>query len=80
MIVSILGVCLVAVLGLVGQATRRAYDRTASAVAVPGHSGYPAGGGTFSAGPPSGRHGSHRPPEPPDDSLAARPVRIHFPE
>jgi Flp pilus assembly pilin Flp len=43
-IVAVVGACLVAILGLIGRATHRAYDRTATAVSE-GKSGFQGGGG-----------------------------------
>jgi Flp pilus assembly pilin Flp len=43
-IVAVVGACLVAILGLIGRATHRAYDRTASAVSE-GKPGFQGGGG-----------------------------------
>ncbi len=69
-IVAVVGACLVAILGLVGRATNRAYERTSSAVSQgkPGFQG--TGGviltGTSSSGPRPGRG----PAEPPPDSSA----------
>jgi Flp pilus assembly pilin Flp len=70
-IVAVVGACLVAILGLVGRATNRAYERTASAVSQ-GKPGFQGGGGgvvltgTASGGRPRGRG----PEEPPADSAA----------
>jgi Flp pilus assembly pilin Flp len=69
-IVAVVGACLVAILGLVGRATNRAYERTASAVSQ-GKPGFQGGGGgiltgTSSSGRPRGR----APDEPPADSAA----------
>jgi Flp pilus assembly pilin Flp len=70
-IVAVVGACLVAILGLVGRATNRAYERTASAVSQgkPGFQG--TGGviltGTSSGGPRRGRG----PAEAPADSAAS---------
>lgn len=44
-IVAIIGACLVAILGLVGRATRNAYDRTSTSISNRTTSGYPAPGG-----------------------------------
>lgn len=49
-IVALVGACLVAILGLVGRATRRAYDLTASSISPPAASAFPAGGGGGSGG------------------------------
>ena len=71
-IVAVIGVCLVAILGLLGRATGRAYDRTAAAVSLPGNSGYsgvPAGILTSTSS--HWRGDAHGPEEPPDDSLAS---------
>ena len=43
-IVAVVGACLVAILGLVGRATNRAYERTATAVSQ-GKTGFQGGGG-----------------------------------
>jgi Flp pilus assembly pilin Flp len=73
-IVAVVGACLVAILGLVGRATNRAYERTASAVSQgkPGFQG--TGGailtGTSPTGPRAGR-GSAEPP--PDSAASAEP-------
>jgi Flp pilus assembly pilin Flp len=79
-IVAVVGACLVAILGLVGRATNRAYERTASAVSQ-GKPGFQGSGGvmltgTSSTGPRAGR-GPTEPPadsagsaEPPPDSAA----------
>jgi Flp pilus assembly pilin Flp len=73
-IVAVVGACLVAILGLLGRATNRAYERTATAVSQ-GKPGFQAGGGsgggviltgTSSSGRPRGR----TPDEPPADSSA----------
>jgi Flp pilus assembly pilin Flp len=54
-IVAIIGACLVAILGLVGRATRNAYDRTSSSISNRTTSGYPAqGGGGMGGGGLSG--------------------------
>ena len=72
MIVALVGACLVAILGLVGRATGRAYDRTAAAVSHGGSSGYGGNGGVILVSSPSGggrpRHGTEPPPA---DSTAA---------
>ena len=68
-IVAVVGACLVAILGLVGRATHRAYDRTASAVSE-GKSGFQGGGG---GGILTGTSSGVRPrpdAEPPPDSVA----------
>ena len=51
-IVAIIGACLVAILGLVGRATRNAYDRTSSSISNRTTSGYsaPVGGGMGGGG------------------------------
>jgi Flp pilus assembly pilin Flp len=55
MIVAIIGACLVAILGLVGRATRNAYDRTSSSISNRTTSAYPAqGGGGMGGGGLSG--------------------------
>jgi Flp pilus assembly pilin Flp len=70
-IVAVVGACLVAILGLVGRATNRAYERTASAVS----SGKPAfpggGGGVMLTGTSSARRGGRGPAEPPPDSATS---------
>jgi Flp pilus assembly pilin Flp len=70
-IVAVVGACLVAILGLVGRATNRAYERTSSAVSQgkPGFQGSGGGmlTGTVSTGPRAGRAA----PEPPPDSAAS---------
>jgi len=74
-IVAVVGACLVAILGLVGRATNRAYERTASAVSV-GKPGYQGGGGgviltgTSSTGP---RRGQPSAEPPPDSAASAEP-------
>ena len=69
-IVAVVGACLVAILGLVGRATNRAYDRTASAVSrevrISGGRGGVILTGTSSTGPRAARG----PAEPPPDSAA----------
>jgi Flp pilus assembly pilin Flp len=71
-IVAVIGVCLVAILGLIGRATGRAYDRTAAAVSLPGNSGYSALPAGILTSTISHRRGHvHGPGEPPDDSLAS---------
>jgi Flp pilus assembly pilin Flp len=70
-IVAVVGACLVAILGLVGKATHRAYDRTASAVSE-GKSGFQGGGG--GGGILTGTSSGVRPrpsAEPPPDSTAS---------
>ena len=67
-IVAVVGACLVAILGLVGRATNRAYERTSSAVSQ-GKPGFQGGGGVILTGRSSG--GRPRAPgseEPPADS------------
>ena len=73
MIVALVGACLVAILGLVGTATGRAYDRTAAAVSHGGSSGYGGSGGvTLISSPSGGGRPSHRRTEaPPADSASA---------
>jgi Flp pilus assembly pilin Flp len=70
-IVAVVGACLVAILGLVGRATNRAYERTASAVSVgkPGFQG--SGGGVILTGSSSARRGGRGPAEPPPDSATS---------
>lgn len=69
-IVALVGACLVAILGLVGRATNRAYERTASAVSG-GKSGYQGGSGVILTGTSSaGRRGGRGEAEPPPDSTA----------
>jgi Flp pilus assembly pilin Flp len=71
-IVAIVGVCLVAILGLIGRATGRAYDRTAAAVSLQANSGYPTvPAGILTSTTSRGRGGARGPAEPPDDSLAS---------
>jgi Flp pilus assembly pilin Flp len=54
-IVAIIGACLVAILGLVGRATRNAYDRTSSSISNQTPAAYPAqGGGGMGGGGLSG--------------------------
>jgi Flp pilus assembly pilin Flp len=71
-IVAVVGACLVAILGLVGRATNRAYERTAAAVSV-GKPGYQGGsGGVILTGTSSAqRRGGRDPAEPPPDSAAS---------
>jgi Flp pilus assembly pilin Flp len=69
-IVAVVGACLVAILGLIGRATHRAYDRTSSAVSE-GKSGFQGGGG---GGILTGTSSGVRPrpsAEPPPDSAAS---------
>jgi Flp pilus assembly pilin Flp len=69
-IVAVVGACLVAILGLVGRATNRAYERTASAVSQ-GKPGFQGGGGVILTGTSSGgRPRGRGPEEPPADSAA----------
>ena len=44
-IVALIGACLVAILGLVGRATRQAYDQTTSRISQPSPASYPVAGG-----------------------------------
>jgi Flp pilus assembly pilin Flp len=79
-IVAVVGACLVAILGLVGRATNRAYERTASAVSQ-GKPGFQGGGGviltgTSSGGRPRGR-GSEEPPA--DSAATAEPDEADAP-
>lgn len=66
MIVALVGACLVAILGLVGRTTGRAYDRTAAAVSRGGSAGYGGSGGVILVSSPSRggrlRHGTEPPP------------------
>ena len=59
-IVALVGACLVAILGLVGRATRRAYDVTTSTIAAPSAPAYPAGGGGGGGSGGGGLSGSVR--------------------
>ena len=70
-IVAVVGACLVAILGLVGRATNRAYERTASAVSQgkPGFEG--TGGGILTGISSSGRRADQAPAESPPDSAAS---------
>ena len=69
-IVAVVGACLVAILGLVGRATNRAYERTSSAVST-GKPGYQSTGGVILTGTASGGPRAARVPgEPPPDSAA----------
>jgi Flp pilus assembly pilin Flp len=70
-IVAVVGACLVAILGLVGRATNRAYERTASAVSQgkPGFQG--TGGVTLTGISSSGRRADQGSAEPPPDSVAS---------
>jgi Flp pilus assembly pilin Flp len=71
MIVALVGACLVAILGLVGRATNRAYQRTTSAVTFGGSAGYSGGGRVILTGTSSGvRRGGRGSAEPPPDSAA----------
>jgi Flp pilus assembly pilin Flp len=70
-IVAVVGACLVAILGLVGRATNRAYERTASAVSLGGKPGYHGASGVILTGISSGgRRGGRGSAEPPPDSTA----------
>jgi Flp pilus assembly pilin Flp len=72
-IVAVVGACLVAILGLVGRATNRAYERTSSAVSQ-GKSGFQgAGGVTLTGISSSGRRADQGSAEPPADSAASTP-------
>jgi len=69
-IVAVIGACLAAILGLVGGATRRAYERTASTVSLQASRSYPAGGGgavILTGGGPRRKDG---PTNPPTDSTS----------
>jgi Flp pilus assembly pilin Flp len=70
-IVAVVGACLVAILGLVGRATNRAYERTASAVSLPKPGFQGGGGGVILTGTSSARRGGRGPAEPPPDSAAS---------
>jgi Flp pilus assembly pilin Flp len=72
-IVAVVGACLVAILGLVGRATNRAYERTASAVSIgkPGFQGGGGGGGGILTGTSSAGRRGRGPAEPPPDSAAS---------
>ena len=59
-IVAVVGACLVAILGLVGRATNRAYERTASAVSE-GKPGFQGGGGGGGGGILTGTSSGGRP-------------------
>ena len=69
-IVAVVGACLVAILGLVGRATNRAYEQTAAAVSLgkPGHQG--ASGVILTGTSSGGGRGGRGPAEPPPDSAA----------
>jgi Flp pilus assembly pilin Flp len=56
-IVALIGACLVAILGLVGRSTRRAYEQTASSVSRASVAGYGSrgGGSAIPIGAPTGR-------------------------
>jgi Flp pilus assembly pilin Flp len=69
-IVAVVGVCLVAILGWLGRATGRAYDRTAAAVSVQTNSGYPTVPAGILTSTSSHRRGGARAPAEPPDSLA----------
>ena len=73
-IVAVVGACLVAILGLLGRATNRVYERTASAVSLEStaeHGNHGGGGGVMLTGSSSGgRRGGRGPAEPPPDSAA----------
>jgi Flp pilus assembly pilin Flp len=70
-IVAVVGACLVAILGLLGRATNRAYDRTASAVSQ-GRSGFQGtGGGTLTGISSSGRRADQGSAQPSPDSVAS---------
>jgi Flp pilus assembly pilin Flp len=66
-IVAVVGACLVAILGLVGRATNRAYERTSSAVSQ-GKPGFQGGGGVILTGTSGGRPKGGGSGEPPADS------------
>ena len=66
-IVAVVGACLVAILGLVGRATNRAYERTSSAVSQ-GKPGFQGGGGVILTGTSGGRPRGRGSEEPPADS------------
>ena len=66
-IVAVVGACLVAILGLVGRATNRAYERTSSAVSQ-GKPGFQGGGGVILTGTSGGRPRGGGSEEPPADS------------
>jgi Flp pilus assembly pilin Flp len=68
-IVAVVGACLVAILGLLGRATNRAYERTATAVSQ-GKPGFQGGGGGGGVVLTSGRPRGRAPDEPPADSSA----------
>jgi Flp pilus assembly pilin Flp len=71
-IVAVVGVCLVAILGLLGKATGRAYDRTSAAVSLQTNSGYTTvAGGILTRTTSPGWRGTSGSAEPPDDSLTA---------
>ena len=69
-IVAVVGACLVAILGLVGRATNRAYERTSTAVSQ-GKTGFQGTGGVTLTGiSSSGRRVDQGAGEPPPDSTA----------
>lgn len=71
-IVAVVGACLVAILGLVGRATNRAYDRTASAVSQ-GKSGFQGTGGVLLTGSSAGVRPRPAAEPPPDSAASAEP-------
>ena len=71
-IVAVVGACLVAILGLIGKATGKAYDRTAAAVSLQASSGYPTEAGGILTSTTS-RGWGETPAAPPNDSLAGEP-------
>jgi Flp pilus assembly pilin Flp len=70
-IVAVVGACLVAILGLLGRATNRAYERTSTAVSQ-GKTGFQGTGGVTLTGiSSSGRRVDQGAAEPPPDSAAS---------
>jgi Flp pilus assembly pilin Flp len=71
-IVAVVGACLVAILGLLGRATNRVYERTASAVSLEAKENHRGGGGgvMLTGTASGGRRGGRGPAEPPPDSAA----------
>jgi Flp pilus assembly pilin Flp len=69
-IVAVVGACLVAILGLVGRATNRAYNRTASAVSQ-GKPGFQGTGGVMLTGSSGGRRTGRDPAAPAADSVGS---------
>jgi hypothetical protein len=67
MLVALVGACLVFLLGLVGNAAHRAYERSSESLAG---SKPPTGGGVVLVGSSGGGHPGPAPTVPPPDSVA----------